>query len=389
METKFSNAQLRKGVRGFSPFKLRPLDYIGHKCDFKLCPHDVERLAWPCSPGYVSDWIHGRRWINRCGKWDCEYCSKTKVLAYEQKVSWFQHFHTLNDTVKNVLMSLTFAGRCDVGCREHWSECIRLGHTKTAYGARGKVVKASTRENYFRRLIQRLRERFNRNGLNIEYARVKEKTRAGIDHYHVILANVSRDISAAELKAASSEMWREITGNSYITDVRDTYGKPEKYLSKYLDKDFVDGGVDPGTRRYSFSNGAMLPPTALRQYQLDYSKDRTGTPFQQAFRDSDEMIVQQRYLPKVKFTKYHAVPKEGMFRESDKCDHPECEMRLYVSMRRQESFEQSIGFERAMEDYFKLEPYEIEKLVGFENYYDEPEPYYDWTQEYEDYDTWL
>ena len=133
MTTKFDAHLMRNGVRGFTPLRLRPLDYRGHKCNYAICPHKKEEsLVKPCSPGYSTRPGHEPVKIGSCGSWDCQYCGSGKVAAFEHKVNWMQRFHTTNEKVKNVMVTLTFYAECEQACNLHWRQCLGQGHMISA-----------------------------------------------------------------------------------------------------------------------------------------------------------------------------------------------------------------------------------------------------------------
>lgn len=279
-------------------------------------------------------------------------------------MNWFQRFHTRNEKVKNVMVTLTFYAECEESCGRHWRICLGLGHRKRAVGVRGRETRKATREVYFRRFMQRMREELNDNGLNLEYCRVPEKTASGVDHYHTIIGNMSREHSERYIRNVASRIWNSITGNSYIVDVRNTYGRPEKYLSKYLNKTFKEFEHAKGERRYSFSQGAMLPPRVVRQYQIDFgfnSKDLNETVGGRRYRISP---YEQAFGTKSQFHKRpptHAVGSGGEFKVRQACHHPECELRLYHSDKKYATFEASMGYESAMREYL-IEREELQKV---------------------------
>ena len=202
----------------------------------------------------------------------------------------------------------------------------------------------------------------------MEYCRVKEKTKSGVDHYHTIIGNMSRGYTERYIRNVASRLWNDITGNSYVVDVRNTYGRPEKYLSKYMDKNMVEFPYDKGERRYSFSQGAMLPPRVVRNYQI-YSyfvPSETETPYQQAFGDKAEF--KRYHTEDIKEylygdTEHYCIspPSGGEFQVRQACHHEECELRLWHTPKQYKNFETSIGYRAAMEDYLE-EREEMQKL---------------------------
>ena len=229
------------------------------------------------------------------------------------------------------MLTLTFYAECEEKCNLHWRACLGQGHPKRAVGARGWETKAQTRNDYFRKFMQRLREKLDKNGLSLAYCRVREQTQSGVDHYHCIIGNVDRGYTERYLRNVSSAIWQDITGNSFIVDVRNTYGNPQAYLAKYLDKNFP--GAPTSGRRYSFSQNAMLPPVAVKQHTIDYKTyehpDGNITPFMQAFGTRSQF---HGYMPEDK------PPSGGVFESRQACHHDACEMRLWHSPTRLAAF---------------------------------------------------
>ena len=389
MSTVLDKKVYRNRVSSLSAKPL-PLDYKGHKCDYTICPHPKEeQTLYPCSPGYVYDRFHGKRWIAKCGSYDCSDCGYGKVKAFEHKAEWFQKFHTRNELVKNVLVTLTFRSKCDEDCNLHWSKCIDMGHSKTAIGAKGKPIQERSRVTYFNRFMQDLRAHLNKHDLNLEYCKAKEPTQAGVRHWHMIVGNVSRTWSEAYLNSLVKELWHKHTKNSFYTDVQDTYGKPEKYLSKYMDKNYQSFPFDKGERRYSFSRGAMLPPVIARRYQVEAQPSRY-TPFQQAFiYDPAIGDHEHPYHTKPKFVKKPSHIKGGEVVSRQPCSHYDCDLLLHHTDLQVDSFEMQGGYPEMMEWYLAMQPEEIQKLTHYDDFYGDPEPEFDWTKEYPDYEDWL
>ena len=321
----------KKGTRLAA--KPRPLDYRGHKCDFEVCPHNLDtRTIYPCSPGYLTDSVHGARRIPRCNKWDCKHCGPGKVYAFEKKVEAYQLFHTRNDRLKNVMLTLTFYAECEEKCNLHWRQCLGQGHRKRAIGARGWETKSKTRNDYWNKFMRRLRDELDtQDGLSLAFIRVKEQTKSGVDHFHAIIGNVDRRHTERYMRNVASRIWNDITGNSFVVDVRNTYGKPQSYLGKYLDKNFP-GAVDRG-RRFSVSQNAMLPPTAVKAYTINRKTyehpDGNVTPYMQAFGTSSQF---RGYYPEDK------PPSGGILESRQACHHEDCEMRLHHSKTRKQAF---------------------------------------------------
>ena len=108
--------------RGFMPLQLRPLDLQGHKCNSRICPHsETERKAYPCAPGYVSDRLHGVRFIFSCGSWSCEFCGAGKRGAFYERLRWYLQVSKYQSgavSSRSWLITLTFRARCDQGCSQ-------------------------------------------------------------------------------------------------------------------------------------------------------------------------------------------------------------------------------------------------------------------------------
>ena len=341
MPTALDKASIRSGVRGYTPLKLRPLDSIGHKCNYILCPHEVdETLVYPCSPGATHSKLHGTRVITRCKKWDCFYCGRQKKAAFEDKLDWFIRFHN-SDTHGSVLLTLTWYNKCREGCPpEHRNSCVALGHVADAIGGKGKPLKKSSREAYFRRFVSLLRKEVSSPDLNLEYCRVTESTQVLVDHYHIILVNVPRSYSERRLRNIASRLWHKITRRSYIVDVRWTYGRPSKYLSKYLGKGFGIPEDQKGRKRnYSYSNGAMLPPRVVKEYEIKHHG--SPTPAWDEYRDRNEF---KRHTD--------GVPSGGKTLQRQPCHHEGCALRFWHTPMRRANFDKSGGYERAMREYF-------------------------------------
>lgn len=335
--TQFHRSML-SGARGFTPLRLRPLDIKGHKCNYKVCPHDdSEQLVYPCAPGAVYDAVHGYRPLRRCNKWTCKYCRKARIKRWTSDVYWFRRFHNMDRETRTVFLTLTFHAECvQEGCTRHWRYCVGAGHAR-AVGARGKELKRSTRDAYFRRFISRLREFCNTDSINLEYLRVVEKTKAGVEHYHLLVSNMPHKYKERYLRNLCSRLWNDVTKNSYIVDVRNTYGHVENYIGKYLVKGI---GREKGRRNYSYSKGALRPPRLRKVFEIERDKIESPqddvTPFEQAFGVKRPVFVTE------------SAPKDGarIFRQA--CNHDECEMRLWHSDKQYENFERSVGYMNAM-----------------------------------------
>ena len=332
------------------------LDYKGHKCDFKVCPHQKDNtVIYPCSPGYLNDTVHGARRIPRCKRWDCRYCGDLNTYNFEKSVEAFTLFHTLNPNCKNVLLTLTFYAECEEDCQLHWRQCLGLGHRKRAIGSRGWETKAQTRKDYTRKFMDRLRDELDiSEDLRLAYCKVKEPTKAKVDHFHMIIGNVDRKYSERYMRNLSSRIWNEITGNSFVVDVRNTYGKPGKYLAKYLSKNYPKDGEITG-RRYNWSQNAMLPPRAVKRYTLDHDTyehpDGNITPYMQAFGTSTH------------FYGYHPEdipPIGGILESRQACHHEDCELRLTHSRTGKEAFGDNYD---AYMQWYLIHDEDKEKLV--------------------------
>ena len=230
--------------------------------------------------------------------------------------------------------------------------CIALGHTADAIGVRGKPLVESTREEYFGRFIRAMRDFFNAPNMNIEYFRVKEKTKSGVDHYHILMTNVPREHGERYLRNVASQIWNAITKNSYIVDVRWTYGRPEEYLIKYVTKD-VDTEKVKG-RVWSFSQGAMRPPRVVRNYWIDayFDPDKSYPPFRRAFGLGAWSQFRRHVDP---------ISDKGEFVYREACHHEECQLRLWHTPKQYKNFEQSIGYAEAMRFYL-IEQLDLDKL---------------------------
>ena len=334
-------------ARGFMPLRVRALDLTGHNCNYRICPHDAERKAYPCAPGRVFDFTHGWRLVLRCNSWDCEWCGPRKKARFRVELRWSMRAMKFGRgrSEASFLTTLTWRGSCVRRCGLHWRACIDAGHTKQVIGVRGRVLSHASMEQYFRRWVVGMRERWP----DLAYCRVREYTKAGVPHWHLVLMHVGADKD--RVQAAAIAIWREVTKTSYIVDVRKTYADVASYLNKYLSKGFdkLPADTPPRVRRYSWSlNACRLPRIVPRFQAVAYYARRAGydlgedrTDFQWWFHGDKAHFVRDRWAP-----------ADGWWHPPSKCGHRGCDRIGFVTTTMIRNYEREAGAAQLMRWYF-------------------------------------
>jgi len=173
------------------------------------------------------------------------------------------------------------------GCRACKGNVLNLAKMKMEFGilmSSGSWLTTLTYRNWDRRrsvdadcaskdfkLLIRLFQRVY--GMKVEWLRVPEVTKRGMTHLHCLMSGLSGGLD--DLNDIVEDLWYNITGDSYITDVRETYEAKRlaNYLGKYLAKGFEtrERLEELGfLRRYSSSRGWPKPePLRLRGTVMD------------------------------------------------------------------------------------------------------------------------
>ena len=332
--------------RGFMPLRARALDLSGHNCNYRICPHQPERKAFPCAPGFVWDFTHKARPVLRCGSWSCEYCGPGKASAFRAEARYFLRAHKFGRgrAEASFLVTLTWRGTCEVRCGQHWRACINAGHSKIVLGVRGRPLTHNSMEQYWRRWTVLMRRRFP----GMAYLRVREYTRAGVPHYHLLLTGVGGDKDRVHSAAVAD--WFGITLTSYIVDVRRTYADVASYLSKYLSKGFeaLPADVPPKARRYSFSLNACRQPLIVKRYvAVAYLARLAGylsgdlTDFSWWFQNGGSHFRGARWCD-----------ADGDWIKPNPCGHRGCDMIGFVRKRNLDNLERELGISQAMRLFF-------------------------------------
>lgn len=349
MTTAFDSATIQ-GARGFNPLKLRPLDIYGHKCNYTICPHqDARRKVYPCAPGYSFDELHGTRYLTRCNTWGCEYCGPGKIVGFQTELRYHLKVHRYSSgsvDSRSYLVTLTWKSECDLHCKLHWRDCIDAGHPKTVVGKNGKALSHATMEQYWRRWVVAMRKRY---GERMAYCRVKEATKAGVPHYHVVLNSLD-GATQANLDYHARKNWNDITKTSYMVETQQTYNDVTSYLAKYLTKDFGDDTRK--WRRYSYSNNAVRAPRVTKAYQAAayYQRDpkeradtSTETDYEWWFGNDSPTFMRHTWAP-----------EDGDFIEKQPLCHDGCQPIGFMSdMRRNNMLEACAGNEDEMQMLLK------------------------------------
>ena len=333
-------------ARGFMPLRVRALDLTGHNCNYRICPHtDADRKAYPCAPGRVYDFLHGWRLVLRCNSWDCEWCGPRKKARFRSELRWSMRVAKFGRgrSEASFLVTLTWRGTCAVRCGLHWRACIEAGHTKEVVGHRGRILKHSSLEAYFRRWVLGMRKRWS----DLAYCRVREYTKAGVPHWHLVVMHVGSDKD--RVQSAAVALWHQITKTSYIVDVRKTYADVASYLNKYLSKGFdsVPADTPDRVRRYSWSlNAVRLPRVVPRFVAVAYYARRAGwdvgdrTDFEWWFRDSAQFVSDKW------------CGSDGEFVKGGDCGHRGCDRIGFLSTTMVRNYEREAGAAELMRWYF-------------------------------------
>jgi hypothetical protein len=100
---------------------------------------------------------------------------------------------------------------------------------------------------------KRLRARFWKEGIKFKYFLVREFTRKGTEHLHIL---VSQRLNIVWIRKA----WREITGDSFVVHIAKADEGAVRYLSKYLSKqqEYWRLTLVKRMRLYAHSKGLLL-----------------------------------------------------------------------------------------------------------------------------------
>ena len=257
------------GKRGFMPLKRRPLDSLAHKCNcakYPFCEHRQESHLLPCAPGGVRDAKHGFRELFRCGKWSCPECGRAKRTEFVREVNWILSTHRkgIGKGSYSALLTLTQRSRC-LECDESrgWRYCYSRRHRRQPIGKSGNVIRESTQHVYYRRMMQYVRS------LGCEYLCVREWTKGGVIHWHVVVVGLRQPVSV--MSAKFKARWIQIHGSWHV-DLRKTYKMGDGsgvggYLGKYLTKEMEENADGSRRRRYSSSQGLVRAPGTLPLYR--------------------------------------------------------------------------------------------------------------------------
>jgi len=171
--------------------------------------------------GYGQSMKTGERFEIPCKKWDCEVCSKIKINKLLDDTNMFFEYEHVR------FMTLT---------------------EKATASNKNQIMK------HYRRLMDNLKRKYP--GLKAFW--VKEFTKRGTRHLHVV---VNQYIPQSEIK----RLWKRATGGeSYIVHIEDAkeVRNAAAYMMKYMSKQLHGGdNFKRGERRYGFSGGRR-PKTA-------------------------------------------------------------------------------------------------------------------------------
>lgn len=213
------------------------VDKCGHKYlvlqsknfrDFKISYNSNNDLKVPGG-------VHYKITPAKCKSYSCPICGKKKVLDLMKRLKGIdlKHYRFFTLTLKN------------------------------KYNFDNTVENLNNVSKYFNELNKRLRKRKEFKGL--EYFRVTEIGKDGMIHIHGIW---NKYVPSAFL----SEMWHDITKESFITKVERIKNKADavNYLYKYLSKDVVskNRNTDPNFFVIDKTNSAgLFYETGKRRYQ--------------------------------------------------------------------------------------------------------------------------